>query len=98
MSKKLLPNGTICGTRNIKDMYCFWNDCREVFSVALKKHGWSNNSTDPAQVEAAFKDLKQLNSSVIAYDTENLKQKFIAEEGWDWHYVVRRRRLYLQRK
>ena len=23
MSKKLLPNGTICGTRNIKDMYCF---------------------------------------------------------------------------
>ena len=58
------------------------NDCREVFSVALKKHGWSNNSTDPAQVEAAFKDLKQLNSSVIAYDTENLKQKFIAEEGW----------------
>ena len=58
------------------------NDCREVFSVALKKHGWSNNSTDPAQAEAAFKDLKQLNSSVIAYDTENLKQKFIAEEGW----------------
>ena len=41
------------------------NDCREVFSVALKKHGWSNNSTDPAQAEAAFKDLKQLNSSVI---------------------------------
>lgn len=23
MSKKLLPNGTICGTQNIKDMYCF---------------------------------------------------------------------------
>lgn len=21
--RKLLPNGTICGTRNIKDMYCF---------------------------------------------------------------------------
>ena len=58
------------------------NDCREVFSVALKKHGWSNNTVDPAQVETAFKDLKQLNSSVIAYDTENLKQKFIAEEGW----------------
>jgi spermidine/putrescine transport system substrate-binding protein len=58
------------------------NDSREVFSFALKKHGWSNNSKDPKQVETAFKDLVALNKNVIAYDTENIKQKFIAEEGW----------------
>src|SRR5574344_321951 len=58
------------------------NDCREAFSFALKKNGWSNNSTDPAQVGKAFQDLKALNSNVLAYDTENIKQKFIAEEAW----------------
>ena len=58
------------------------NDCREVFSFALKKNGYSNNATDKAQVDKAFTDLKALNSNVLAYDTENIKQKFIAEEAW----------------
>jgi len=58
------------------------NDCREVFSFALKKNGFSNNSTDKTQVDKAFADLKTLNSNVLAYDTENIKQKFIAEEAW----------------
>ena len=58
------------------------NDCREVFSVALKKNGKSNNSKNQAEVEKAFQDLKELNKNVLAYDTENIKQKFISEEGW----------------
>lgn len=58
------------------------NDCREVFSVALKKNGQSNNSEDKKQVQKAFEDLKALNKNVLAYDTENIKQKFIAEDGW----------------
>lgn len=58
------------------------NDNREVFSLALKKLGKSNNSKNPAEVEAAFKDLKLLNTNVLAYDTENNKQKMIAEEAW----------------
>lgn len=58
------------------------NDSREVFGMALKKNGWSNNSTDPDQLAKAFQDLKELAPSVLAYDTDSLKQKFIAEEGW----------------
>ena len=61
------------------------NDNREVFSLALKKAGKSNNSTDPKEVEAAFNDLKKLNANVLAYDTENNKQKMIAEEAWIAH-------------
>ena len=61
------------------------NDNREVFSLALKKMGKSNNSTDPKDVEAAFNDLKKLNANVLAYDTENNKQKMIAEEAWIAH-------------
>lgn len=58
------------------------NDNREVFSVALKKNGFSNNSVKPEEILKAFNDLKELNKNVLAYDTENIKQKFIAEEAW----------------
>ncbi len=58
------------------------NDCREVFSLALKKHGRSNNTTDPQQIEEAYRDLKKLNENVLAFDTENIKPKFISEEAW----------------
>lgn len=58
------------------------NDSREVFSVGLKKNGQSNNSKDKAQIRKAFEDLRVLNKNVLAYDTENIKQKFISEDGW----------------
>lgn len=58
------------------------NDCREVFSMALKKNGHSNNSTNTEEINQAFQDLKTLNNNVLAYDTENNKQKMIAEEAW----------------
>lgn len=58
------------------------NDNREVFGMALKKNGFSNNSSDNIQLNKAFTDLKTLAPSVLAYDTDTIKQKFIAEEGW----------------
>ncbi len=58
------------------------NDNREVIGMALKKHGRSNNSTDPAAVKEAVDDLKQLAPHVLAFDTDTIKQKFIAEEAW----------------
>ena len=57
------------------------NDNREVIGMALKKNGYSNNSTDQAQVEKAFNDLKTLAPNVLAFDTDTIKQKFIAEEA-----------------
>ncbi|MEG1727138.1 MAG: spermidine/putrescine ABC transporter substrate-binding protein [Acidaminococcaceae bacterium] len=58
------------------------NDNREVFGMALKKNGYSNNSVVPAELEVAFTDLKALAPSILAYDTDTIKQKFIAEEAW----------------
>ncbi len=58
------------------------NDSREVLGMALKKNGFSNSTTNPKELEIAFNDLKKLAPNVLAYDTDNVKQKFIAEEGW----------------
>ena len=58
------------------------NDNREVIGMALKKAGKSNNSTDPAEVKAAVDDLRKLMPNVLAFDSETIRQKFIAEEAW----------------
>lgn len=58
------------------------NDSREVLGMALRKNGFSNSTTDKAELEIAFNDLKKLAPNVLAYDTDNIKQKFIAEEAW----------------
>ena len=47
------------------------NDSRETIGMALKKNGFSNNSTDPAQVEKAFQDLKALAPNVLAFGRGN---------------------------
>ncbi len=58
------------------------NDNREIIGMALKKNGFSNNSTKPEEVEKAVSDLKKLSPNVLAFDTDTIKQKFIAEEAW----------------
>ncbi len=58
------------------------NDSREVIGMALKKNGFSNSTKNKNQVEHAFNDLKKLAPNVLAYDTDNIKQKFIAGEAW----------------
>ncbi len=58
------------------------NDNREIIGMALKKNGHSNNSTNQAEVAQAVADLKKLAPNVLAFDTDTIKQKFIAEEAW----------------
>ncbi|GIO87444.1 spermidine/putrescine ABC transporter substrate-binding protein [Paenibacillus faecis] len=58
------------------------DDNREVIGMALKKAGKSNSSTDEAEITAAVEDLKTLLPNVLAFDTDNIKQKMIQEEGW----------------
>ena len=58
------------------------NDSREVLGMALRKNGYSNSTKDKAELEKAFTDLKTLAPNVLSYDTDNIKQKFIAEEAW----------------
>jgi len=58
------------------------NDNREVIGMALKKHGKSNNSKDESEIKSAVEDLHALMPNVLAFDTDTIKQKFIAEEAW----------------
>ncbi|MFY0545867.1 ABC transporter substrate-binding protein [Brevibacillus sp. H7] len=58
------------------------NDPREVMGMSLIKNGYSNSTQNKAELEKAFADLKGLLPNVIAFDTDNIKQKMIAEEAW----------------
>lgn len=58
------------------------NDSREVIGMGLKKNGYSNSSRNDAEIEMAVNDLKKVTPNVLAFDTDTIKQKFIAEEGW----------------
>lgn len=58
------------------------NDSREVLGMALRKNGFSNSSKNQGELQKSFDDLKKLAPNVLAYDTDNIKQKFIAEEVW----------------
>ena len=58
------------------------NDSREVIGMALKKNGFSNSTKDLKELETAVADLKKLVPNILAFDTDTIKQKFIAEEAW----------------
>ena len=58
------------------------NDVREVISFAMKMNGYPLNSVDKNHLAVCMKDLKALAPNILAYDTDTIKQKFIAEEAW----------------
>ncbi|WP_028399402.1 polyamine ABC transporter substrate-binding protein [Ectobacillus panaciterrae] len=58
------------------------NDSREVLGMALKKNGFSNSTKNEGEIKTAYEDLQKVLPNVLAFDTDNIKQKFIAEEAW----------------
>ena len=54
---------------------------RDAFMVALAKNGYSINSTDPAELEKAVKDLKDQKDLVQAYVIDQARDKMIGEEA-----------------
>ncbi|TMV46290.1 spermidine/putrescine ABC transporter substrate-binding protein [Paenibacillus mesophilus] len=58
------------------------DDSREVIGMGLKKLNFSNSSKDEKQLQQAVTELKGLLPSLLAFDTDNIKQKMIAEEAW----------------
>ena len=67
---------------NYKDRLILLNDSREVIGMALKKRGYSVNAKNPDAIREAMDDLYRLSPLILAYDTDTIKQKFIAEEAW----------------
>ncbi|WP_114195548.1 spermidine/putrescine ABC transporter substrate-binding protein PotD [Edaphovirga cremea] len=71
------------------------DDAREVFQVALRKLGYSGNTTDPKQIEEAYNELKKLMPNVLAFNSDNPANPFMEGEvnlGMVWNgsaYVAR---------
>ncbi|MEG3130290.1 spermidine/putrescine ABC transporter substrate-binding protein PotD [Pantoea cypripedii] len=71
------------------------DDAREVFQMALRKLGYSGNTRDPKEIEAAYEELKKLMPNVLAFNSDNPGNPYMEGEvnlGMIWNgsaYVAR---------
>lgn len=56
------------------------DDLREVFGMTLKSLGYSANSNDAKQIEAAYEKLKTLMPNVKVFNSESPKQVYLNKE------------------
>lgn len=85
--------GTISKWRDLwkpefKDRLLLTNDMREVFHMALRVLGYSGNDTDPAHIEAAYRELRKLVPNVRAYNSEAPRMPYLEGEtdaGMIWN-------------
>lgn len=64
------------------------DDVRDCFTIALKSLGYSLNTTNEAEIKAAYEWLRELKPSVRVFDITATKQAFISEEviaGISWN-------------
>ncbi|MEB3289096.1 MAG: spermidine/putrescine ABC transporter substrate-binding protein [Leptolyngbya sp.] len=54
------------------------DDMRETLGVALKVLGYSYNTTDPAQIEAAYGKLRELQPHIAAFKTTGFENEILA--------------------
>lgn len=62
-------------------IYMFDN-ARDSFGIALKKLGYSMNTTDPAEWKDAYEELAKQKPLVQGYFMDQVFQKMTNEEGW----------------
>ncbi|OON41357.1 spermidine/putrescine ABC transporter substrate-binding protein PotD [Izhakiella australiensis] len=78
-----------------KESILMTDDAREVFQVALRKLGYSGNTTDPNEINAAAQELKKLMPNILAFNSDNPGNPFMQGEvniGMVWNgsaYVAR---------
>ncbi|MBP0724664.1 spermidine/putrescine ABC transporter substrate-binding protein [Bacillus sp. RG28] len=58
------------------------DDSREVLGMGLIKNGFSNSTKNENEINIAYNNLKTLVPNLLAFDTDNVKQKFITEDAW----------------
>ncbi len=54
------------------------DDVREVFHMALKKNGFSTNSTNPDEIKTAYEDLQKLMPNVLVFNADAPREPFLA--------------------
>ncbi len=59
-----------------------FDNARDSFMIALKKLGYSMNTTDPAHWQAAYEALAEQKPLVQGYFMDQVFQKMTNEEGW----------------
>lgn len=71
------------------------DDAREVFQMALRKLGYSGNTRNLKEIDAAYKELKKLMPNVLMFNSDNPGNPFMEGEvniGMIWNgsaYVAR---------
>ncbi|QXO18732.1 MULTISPECIES: extracellular solute-binding protein [Vibrio] len=56
------------------------DDSREVFHIALSKLGYSPNTTNPKEIEAAFHELQKLMPNVLVFNSDFPANPYLAGE------------------
>ncbi|MCG7496353.1 extracellular solute-binding protein [Vibrio sp. Of7-15] len=56
------------------------DDTREVFHIALRKLGFSGNTTNPDEIDAAYKELEKLMPNVLVFNSDNPAAPYMAGE------------------
>lgn len=54
------------------------DDVREAFHMALKKNGFSTNTTNPDEIKTAYEDLKALMPNVRVFNADAPREPFLA--------------------
>lgn len=64
------------------------DDIRDVFGMALKMNGYSVNSTNPQEIETAYKSLVALKDNVLVYNSDAPQVPYVTGEvtlGMQWN-------------
>lgn len=83
VNSKVIDPATITGWADLWDskwqgQLLLLDDVREVFGMALKKHGFSANSTNPQELQTAFADLQKLMPNVRVFNADAPREPFLA--------------------
>jgi spermidine/putrescine transport system substrate-binding protein len=58
------------------------DDPREVFGAALHRLGYSQNTTDPGQIQQAYEQLQALKPSLASFTTDAWREPLVAGDLW----------------
>ncbi|MGL5430136.1 MAG: extracellular solute-binding protein [Vibrio sp.] len=64
----------------LKGQLMLMDDTREVFHIALRKLGYSGNSTDDKQIDEAYAELRKLMPNVLVFNSDNPAAPYLSGE------------------